>query len=250
MTVGFGNLVTLSALRHLSASYDRLRRVTNQLVTSALTTNTPAVALSTRVDADVAAINQQISNTGIEISMYQTAEGAVGSITDGLRRMRQLADQAFSGIYNKHQVRIMNEEYQQLAEQIAATLGNTEFNGISLLSGDDALVSLDLSAVMDIDLTDLSDDALSDISTAITDASLGQVSLGTHMNRLDTTVSALQAQAESLQAFQSRVNSTDMALAIVAALQARMQAMMSVAVAAQANIPADWVQDLLYPESQ
>jgi len=144
----------------------------------------------------------------------------------------------------------MNEEYQQLAEQIAATLENTEFNGISLLSGDDALVSLDLSAVMDIDLTDLSDDALSDISTAITDTSLEQVSLGTHMNRLDTTVSALQAQAEGLQAFQSRVNSTDMALAIVAALQARMQAMMSVAVAAQANIPADWVQELLNPESE
>ena len=250
MTVGFDNLVTLSAIRRLSASYDQLRRATNQLVTSTLTTNTPAVALSTRVDADIAAINQQISNTGIEISMYQTAESAVGSITDNLRRMRQLADQAFSGIYNKHQVRIMNEEYQQLAEQIAATLGNTEFNGISLLSGDDALVSLDLSAVMDIDLTDLSDDALSDISTAITDTSLEQVSLGTHMNRLDTTVSALQVQAEGLQAFQSRVNSTDMALAIVAALQARMQAMMSVAVAAQANIPADWVQELLNPESE
>jgi flagellin len=249
VTVGFDNLVTVSALQHLSASFDRLRRVTNQLVTSTLTTNTPAVALSTRVDADIAAINQQISNTGIEISMYQTAESAVGGITECLRRMRQLGDQAFSGIYNAKQVRTMNEEYQQLAEQITATLGNTEFNGISLLSGDDALVSLDLSAVMDVDLTDLSDDALSDISTAITDTSLEQVSLGAHMNRLDTTISALQAQAEGLQAFQSRVNSTDTALAIVAALQVRMQAMMSVAVAAQANIPVDWVQDLLRPES-
>ena len=68
MTVGFDNLVTLSALQHLSDSFDQLRRVTNDLVTSTLTTNTPAVALSTRVDADIAAINQQISNTGIEIS--------------------------------------------------------------------------------------------------------------------------------------------------------------------------------------
>ena len=250
MTVGFDNLVTLSALQHISDSFDRLRRVTNELVTSTLTTNTPAVALSVRVDADIAAINQQISDTGIEISMYQTAESAMGSVIESLRRMRELGDQAFSGIYNEHQVRTMNEECQQLAEQVAATMASTEFNGMSLLSGDDALVSLDLSAVMDIDLTDLSDDALSDISAAITDASLAQVSLGTHMNRLDTTISALQAQAESLQVFRSRVDSTDTALAIVAALQVRMQAMMSVAVAAQADIPADWAQDLLYPESQ
>jgi len=250
MTVGFDNLVTVSAIRRLSASYDQFRRATNQLVTGRQTSNSPSVALSARVDADIAAINQQISNTGNEISMYQTAESAVGSITDGLLHMRQLADQAFSGIYNPAQVRIMNEEYQQLAEQIAATLGNTEFNGISLLSGDDALVSLDLSAVMDIDLTDLSGDALSDLSTAITDTSLEQVSLGARMNRLDTTVSALQVQAEGLHAFQFRISATDAALAVVSALQARMQALTSVAVAVQANIPADWVQNLVYSGQQ
>ena len=250
MTVGFSNLVTVSAIRRLNTSYDQLRRVTNQLVSGRQTSNSPAVALSARVDADIAAINQQISDTGNEISMYQTAESAVGSITEGLRHMRELADRAFSGIYNDGQVRKMDKEYQQLAEQITDTLENTEFNGISLLTGDDALVSLDLSAVMDIDLTDLSDDALSDLSTAITDASLERVSLGSHMNRLDTTVSALQVQVEGVRAFQFRVSSTDAALAVVSALQARMQAITDVAVAVQGNISADWVQYLVYSGSQ
>ena len=246
MTVGFSNLVTLSAIRRLDTSYDQLRRVTNQLVTGTRTSNSPALALSSRVDADIAAINQQITNTTNEISMYQTAESAIDSAIENLRRMRELADQVFSGTYNNKQVRNMNEEYQQLAEQLTDTLENTKFNGISLLSGDDALVSLDLSAVMDIDLTDLTDDALSDLSTAITDASLERVSLGTHMNRLDTTISALQVQREGLQAFQYRVTTTDAAMAAVSALQAMMQAMMNVAVAAQANIPADWAQHLMY----
>lgn len=250
MTVGFSNLVTLSAIRRLDTSYDQLRRVTNQLVTGTRTSNSPALALSSRVDADIAAINQQITNTTNEISMYQTAESAIDSAIENLRRMRELADQAFSGTYNNKQVRNMNKEYQQLAEQITDTLENTKFNGISLLSGDDALVSLDLSAVMDIDLTDLTDDALSDLSTAITDASLERVSLGTHMNRLDTTVSALQVQREGLQAFQYRVTTTDAAMAAVSALQAMMQAMMNVAVAAQANIPADWAQHLMYGTPQ
>ena len=246
MTVGFSNLVTLSAIRRLDTSYDQLRRVTNQLVTGTRTSNSPALALSSRVDADIAAINQQITNTTNEISMYQTAESAIGSAIEDLRRMRELADQVFSGTYNNKQVRNMNKEYQQLAEQITDTLENTKFNGISLLSGDDALVSLNLSAVMDIDLTDLTDDALSDLSTAITDASLERVSLGTHMNRLDTTISALQVQRESLQAFEYRVATTDAAMAAVSALQAMMQAMMNVAVAAQATIPAAWAQPLMY----
>lgn len=68
--------------------------------------------------------------------MLQVAEGAVVEISNMLSRMRELAIQAASGTYSATDRAALNLELQQLFLEIQRIAVNTEWNGISILNGD------------------------------------------------------------------------------------------------------------------
>ena len=55
------------------------------------------LAIATRMDAKVRGLNQAIRNSNDGISLAQTAEGAMGEVSNILVRMRELSVQASSG---------------------------------------------------------------------------------------------------------------------------------------------------------
>jgi flagellin len=67
--------------------------------------------------------------------LIQTAEGATGTITDMLQRMRELAIQAMNDTNAQDQRGYLDLEFQQLKQQIVTISEHTQWNGFSILNG-------------------------------------------------------------------------------------------------------------------
>ena len=65
----------------------------------------------------------------------QTAEGALGSISVNLQRIRQLSVQAVNGTNSASDRQAIQAEVTQLQQEINRVAGTTQFNGLNLLEG-------------------------------------------------------------------------------------------------------------------
>ncbi|MBM3363682.1 MAG: hypothetical protein FJY42_13695 [Betaproteobacteria bacterium] len=75
-----------------------------------------------------------IRNLHDGISLAQTAEGALSTLSDALQRMRELALQAINGTQDNTQRELLDTEYQQLRLQIADVVEDTTWNGHTLFN--------------------------------------------------------------------------------------------------------------------
>ena len=71
--------------------------------------------------------------------MYQTAESAVGKISDAMSRMRELSIQAANGTLNSNDRENIALEFVQLQKEIVRIVSGTTFNGLALLDSAGAL---------------------------------------------------------------------------------------------------------------
>ena len=232
--VTFDNIAT-TAIRELNNSYARLSKATSTLSSGRRVDNPVGVAISGRIGSDIAIIQQEISDTNLDISKHQSAEGALNTVAPALARMQQLAVQAKAEVYSDEQRVGLAEEYQQLAELVQSTIETTEFNGNSLLTGDNAIVSLDFSDAAAIDLTSPPEDALVTIAAAVVDATAAQATVGAKINSLNSQVASLDSQRTVLVESQSAIDSADLAMTVAESIRAQLQAMVSIAVVSRAS---------------
>ena len=164
-------------------------------------------------------------------NMLNVADGALGSITDSLQRMRELSVQASNtAIYGDSDLGAIQKEIDQLKYHISDVAKNTQFNGKNLLDGsrgsshvavnpDGSGLSLNLSSatlealgIADYDVTkgfDISvlDDAIGKVSSARSE-------LGASSNRLFNAMSYNSYASYNTTAAQSRLEDLDYAEAI------------------------------------
>ena len=93
------------------------------------------LAISQRMTADVRGLTVAIRNAGDGISLAQTAETAMGEVTDMLQRMRELSVQAANGTISPDDRQALQAEVTQLVSEIDNVATRTNFNGIKLLDG-------------------------------------------------------------------------------------------------------------------
>ena len=93
------------------------------------------LAISQRMTADVRGLSVAIRNAGDGISLAQTAETAMGEVTNMLQRMRELAVQAANGTISGEDRQALQAEVGQLVSEIDNVANRTSFNGIRLLDG-------------------------------------------------------------------------------------------------------------------
>ncbi|HUT50210.1 MAG TPA: flagellin [Alphaproteobacteria bacterium] len=98
-----------------------------------------ALAIGSRIAAEVGALAQAGVNTGQASSMLQIADGAMARSSEILIRMKTLAVQAASGQLSDTERAILDTEYQALKSEISRIGADTEFNGTKLLSGGQGL---------------------------------------------------------------------------------------------------------------
>ena len=97
--------------------------------------NAAGLAVSEKMRAQIAGINQGVKNAQDGISMVQTFEGALTETDSILQRMRTLATQSANGTYQNDVDReAIQLEYDQLNDELNQ-IADTDFNGVVVLNG-------------------------------------------------------------------------------------------------------------------
>jgi flagellin len=132
------NLMAETAARALGKSYDSLavsvERLSSGLRINSAKDDAAGLAVRELIRADIAILRQGSRNAQDAISMAQTAEGAMSVVDEILVRMSELAEQAATESYSQDQRLIMNQEFDQLANEITRIAVSTKFNNMTLLN--------------------------------------------------------------------------------------------------------------------
>ncbi len=139
MTVINTNISALTAqsgqrMAQASLSMAMERLSTGQRINSAKD-DAAGLAISQRMTADVRGLAVAMRNANDGMSLAQTAESAMGEVTNMLQRMRELAVQASNGTVTGDDRKAMQAEVKQLSSEISNIGSQTNFNGIKLLDG-------------------------------------------------------------------------------------------------------------------
>jgi flagellin-like hook-associated protein FlgL len=92
-------------------------------------------AIVNRMTSQISGMEVAIRNAGDAISMAQTAEGALGEVSEILQRMRELGVQAANGTYSGADRVSLNAEIVQLKKELTRIGEATTFNNTKLLNG-------------------------------------------------------------------------------------------------------------------
>ena len=139
MTVINTNMSALTAqngqrIAQASLSMAMERLSTGQRINSAKD-DAAGLAISQRMTADVRGLAVAIRNANDGQSLAQTAESAMGEVTNMLQRMRELSVQASNGTVTADDRKALQAEVKQLTSEIDNIGSRTNFNGIKLLDG-------------------------------------------------------------------------------------------------------------------
>ena len=124
---------SMSASNQLSTAMERLS--TGKRINSAKD-DAAGLAISTTMTSQIRGMNQGIRNSNDGIALAQTADGALGEVTNMLQRIRELATQAASDTYSANDRTNMQTEVTALTTQIDSIVKNTQFNGTALFGAD------------------------------------------------------------------------------------------------------------------
>ena len=86
------------------------------------------LAVSEKLRGQISGLAKAATNSQDAISMLQTAEGAMGSMTSMVQRIRELAVQAGDPAYTSNDRAMLQLEVDQLKEEIDRVSSSTEFN--------------------------------------------------------------------------------------------------------------------------
>lgn len=135
------NLGSINGQRNLngsaSAQSTAMQRLSSGVRVNNAKDDAAGLAIADRMTSQVRGMTVAVRNANDGISLTQTAEGALGSLTDTLQRMRDLAIQSSStaGVSASDREK-MQTEFQALNEELLRVVGNSEFNGKKILNGD------------------------------------------------------------------------------------------------------------------
>lgn len=262
------NAISLNAQRNLSTSQSALstavQRLSSGLRINSAKDDAAGLAISERMNAQVRGFNVAIRNANDGISMAQTAEGGMQSVTDNLQRMRELAVQAMNGTLStgaSSDAANLDTEYQALALEIDRVISGSKFNGIDTLNvtaaikfqvgagtaATDVIDTSGVSANLTISgVTGLSANSISagsaGASAAITaiDAQLDAVNTaranwGAIQNRFQAVVQNLQVSSENIAAARGRIVDADFAQETANLTRGQILQQAGTAMLAQAN---------------
>jgi flagellin len=256
------NLVSLNAQINQSTSQSSLatsmQRLSSGLRVNSAKDDAAGLAIADRMNTQVRGMSVAIRNANDAISLAQTADGALGQVTNMLQRMRELAVQSANATNSAADRTSLDAEYQQLGQEIGRTLSSTQFNGIAILAGGAGAQTFQVGAnngdTVAVTTTNMSTNAtitavtggsvtsVANANTAMTnvDAALSAVDseralYGAAQNRFENVVSTLQVSSENQTAARSRIMDADFAAETANLSRAQILQQAGTAMIAQAN---------------
>ncbi|MEX2475130.1 flagellin hook IN motif-containing protein, partial [Marinobacter sp.] len=133
------NVASLSAQNQLSKSQglndQALQRLSSGLRINSAKDDAAGLAISTRFSAQISGSNVAQRNANDGISFAQTAEGALGEITNALSRIRDLAVQSANDTNSASDREALNQETKALIDEVNRIGSATQFNGQNVIDG-------------------------------------------------------------------------------------------------------------------
>ena len=133
------NVMSLNAQRNLNSSRmslaTSLQRLSSGLRINSAKDDAAGLAISERMSTQIRGMNVAIRNANDGVSLAQTAEGSLSSVSDSLQRIRELAVQSANATNSASDRAALNTEAQQLKSEIDRVATQTNFNGVKLLDG-------------------------------------------------------------------------------------------------------------------
>jgi flagellin len=166
------NITSLNAQNNLSKSQSALttslQRLSTGLRINSAKDDAAGLAISSRMTSQINGTNQAARNANDAISLTQTADSALGEMTNNLQRVRDLAVQATNSTNSQADRDAINQEVQQRLQEIDRSASQTSFNGQKLLDGSFGKANFQIGAnvgeIISVDLTaDSANMRLSDI---------------------------------------------------------------------------------------
>jgi flagellin len=256
------NIASLNAQRNMSTSQSSLatsmQRLSSGLRVNSAKDDAAGLAIAERMNAQVRGMNVAARNANDAISLAQTAEGAIGKLTDMAQRMRELAVQSANGTNTDADRTSLDAEYQQLAAEITRTIATTTFNGLAILAGDAGALDFQVGAnsgqTVSVTTTDLSGNgdvtavtggdvttaatagtAITNLDTMLNTLNSERATYGAAQNRFEAVISVLQVAAENQSAARGRIMDADFAAETANLSRAQILQQAGNAMVAQAN---------------
>jgi flagellin len=241
------NVQSLNAQRNLGKSQANLansmQRLSSGLRINSAKDDAAGLAITDRMTAQIRGMNQAARNANDGISLAQTAEGALGEVTNILQRMRELSIQSANASNSDADRGSLNSEFAQLKEEIDRIADTTQFNGKNLLDGTfksgaaavfqvganaNQVISVTIgisggantsalgSGAVNVSALSISTAAHAQSSISVLDLAINDVDtmrgkLGAVQNRFESTIANLNNVSENLSAARSRILDADIA---------------------------------------
>jgi flagellin len=266
------NVLSLTTQRNLGSNQSSLS-TSMQRLSSGLRVNTSkddaaGLAIASRMETQVRGMNVAARNASDAISLVQTAEGAIGKVSDMLQRMRELAVQAANATNNTGDRGNLDSEFQQLSAEVTRTIANTRFNGSAILAGDAgtssyqvganstdqvAVVTTQLNTATQITnvtgggitTVGAASTAMANIDDALTLVNTQRAMYGAVQNRFEAMIQVLQVNSENTSAAKGRIMDADFAVETSNLSRSQILQQAASAMVAQANAMPQQVLQLL-----
>src|SRR5882672_10024245 len=116
------NIASLNAQRNLNSSQaaqaQAIQRLSSGLRINSAKDDAAGLAISERFTTQIRGLNQAARNANDGISLAQTAEGALGSLSDSLQRIRELAVQSANATNSTSDRAALQAEATQLISEV------------------------------------------------------------------------------------------------------------------------------------
>ena len=177
------NVMSLNTVRVLDKSQGALQnsmeRLSSGMRINHARDDAAGMAITESMTSQIRGMNQAVRNTMDGISMVQTADGAMGGISDKLQRIRELGVQSMTGTYSATDRAALDKEVQGLLSEVERVATSVKFNGTTLLNS---------NATVDVQVGDSGSDQ---ITVSLQDATLDGLGLGGSEYTTSSTVAVL-----------------------------------------------------------
>jgi flagellin len=133
------NVAALAAQRSLGASDGILGKSIGKLSSgyrlNKASDDAAGMGIANKIRADIRSLQQASRNASQATALVQVAEGAVGTLSNILDRMKELATQSASDSVTDTDRSKINAEYAALQLEITRITDNTKYQGQTLLTG-------------------------------------------------------------------------------------------------------------------
>ncbi len=265
------NLQALQAQNALTVNNRQLNSAISQLSTglrvNSASDDAASLAIGNQMQTRVLSLNQTIRNANDGISMIQTADSAVQSLSESLFRMNELAIQAANDTNGTSDRTALNAEFTQLKTGMTAIINGTTWNGMSLLNStvtynyqvgassasSDAigvtftsLSSLSVLSASGLDSSANAGLAITAIASSLTTLNSNRAVWGAAMNRLTYAADNSANVSMNLSASKSQLMDADYAKTTANLARAQILQQAGSAMLSQANQQPFSVLQLLY----